>query len=138
MTSTSSERFRAFLLSAFSLCALIMSTVGIYGTTSYVMSGRRSEIGIRMALGAERKAIVFWVLSWGARRIFLAVFAGLVLATIGERIARTLLFGTSFRDWAVYAEATFILIVIACVACIVPAIRASKIDPAATLRTYYK
>jgi len=99
------------------------------------MSGRRSEIGIRMALGAERKAIVFWVLSWGARRIFLAVFAGLVLATIGERIARTLLFGTSFRDWAVYGEATFILIVIAFVACIVPAIRASKIDPAATLRT---
>src|SRR2546430_17237214 len=46
VTSTSSERFRAFLLSAFSLCALIMSSVGIYGTTSYVMSGRRSEIGI--------------------------------------------------------------------------------------------
>jgi len=135
VTSTSSERFRAFLLSAFSLCALIMSSVGIYGTTSYVMSGRRSEIGIRMALGAERKAIVFWVLSWGARRIFLAVFAGLILATIGERIAHTLLFGTSFRDWAVYAGATFILIVIAFVACIVPAIRASKIDPAATLRT---
>jgi len=128
------ERIFAQLCSCFGALALIMACVGLYGTMAYAVARRTSEIGIRMALGAERRRIVWMVLS----EVFALSAAGLVIgfAMVWETTAflKSFLFGMKPNDPAVLATSIAVLIVAAIVAGYAPAWRASRIDPMTALR----
>jgi ABC-type antimicrobial peptide transport system permease subunit len=134
LSATSLERFRAFLMSAFSFCALLLSAVGIYGVTSYSMSRRRVEFGVRIALGAHRWDIMILVLSWATRLAAYGVIVGVVLAMGAAQIVRRLLYQVSSFDFWTYSAVAIVLAGIALLASLVPAFRAAKISPASTLR----
>ncbi len=134
LSATSLERFRAFLMSAFSFCALLLSAVGIYGVTSYSMSRRRVEFGVRIALGARRWDIMILVLSWATRLAAYGVIVGVVLAMGAAQIVRRLLYQVSSFDFWTFSAVAIVLAGIALLASLVPAFRAAKISPASTLR----
>jgi ABC-type antimicrobial peptide transport system permease subunit len=122
------------LLSAFALLALLLASIGLYGVLSYAIAQRTNEIGVRMALGATSSEIL---LSFGKRGLaltFTGLSIGLVLAAIASRSMTALLYG--FRpDYVPTAAAvSLILLVIAGLACFVPARRASRVDPVIALR----
>jgi ABC-type antimicrobial peptide transport system permease subunit len=124
----------ASLSGFFGLLALLLAGVGLYGVTAYRVSQRRPEIGIRMALGAGRGAIVRLVLS----RVIWLVLTGLVMGTAGSALLsgliEGLLYGVTPRDSATLASAVLILIAAVALAAGLPAHRASRIDPWTVLR----
>lgn len=124
----------ARLCTGFALLALLTACVGLYGTMSYGVARQFSEIGIRMALGAQRGAVVWMVL----RRVLLLAAVGLAIsvpaALIGARVVKSLLFGTQPNDPGTLAMAGVVLLCAAMLAGYVPARRASRIDPLAALR----
>ena len=132
--ATLQQRLAGNLLGVFGLLALGMSAIGLYGVLAYVVGQRRHEIGIRMALGAERGAILGLVLKQGA---WLAGF-GLVLGTAGAfaltRFAEQLLFGVSATDPLTFGAVGALLLLVSMAACYVPARRATQVDPIVALR----
>lgn len=132
--SLSVRRFIVVLLSVFAAAALALAAVGIYGVMAYVVGQRTREIGVRVALGAERGTILGRVLGEG----LLHAVAGMVLGGVGAllltRYVRTLLFGLEPADPATFALATVLLLLVACAASALPALRASTIDPMVALR----
>jgi putative ABC transport system permease protein len=130
------ERLVALLSGFFGGLALLLAALGLYGITSYAVSRRRTEIGIRMALGAASGGVVRLVL----RRVALLVGAGVVIGTAvclwAAKFVATLLYGLEPRDPATLVSATLILVGIGAAAGWVPAYRASRIDPAEVLRDY--
>ena len=114
--------------------ALILAAVGIYGVMSYVMARRTNEIGIRMALGAERRQIVGMVLRQGAAIIGIGILAGLAGATVGAKLMEGLLVGVKPIDPATYAGVAGMLATVALLACYLPARRAMRVDPMVALR----
>jgi putative ABC transport system permease protein len=131
-------RMGAALLGLFGVLALILASIGIYGVLSYSVTQRTSEIGIRMALGADTKQVLSLVLRQGmllaAIGAGIGVASGLVLAWIAARAASTLLYGVSAMDPLTYIAITALLLVVALFACIIPAHRATRIDPLVALR----
>ena len=131
-------RMGAALLGLFGVLALILSSIGIYGVLSYSVTQRTSEIGIRMALGADTKQVLSLVLRQGMLLAGIGagigVGCGLVLAWIAARAASTLLYGVSAMDPLTYIAITALLLVVALFACIIPAHRATRIDPLVALR----
>src|SRR5437763_5073692 len=133
-TSTAMRRFNLGLISTFALLALVLSAVGLYGVMSYGVNRRTSEIGIRMAIGAQPKDVLKLILREG----FLLAVVGTLLGVAGAfaltRFLSSVLFGVSATDPAIYFSAASLLLVVAMAACFWPARRASAIQPLEALR----
>jgi predicted permease len=127
-------RFLALLLSLFSLIALAIATVGIYGVISYSVARRTKEFGLRMVLGAQGGDILGLVMKQGAAMVALGVIAGLAVAFALTRLMASLLFGITVTDLPAFVGVTAILAAVALAACYVPARRATRVDPMQTLR----
>lgn len=123
------------LLSAFGLLALALAVLGLYGVMAYTVSQRRWEFGVRMALGASPGSLAGSVVSRGVRTAAIGVAIGVVLALGASRILSGLLYQVSPTDPVTYAGVALLLVLIAALACYVPARRAGRVDPAVTLRT---
>ena len=128
-----STRFLAMLLGIFALVALVLAGVGIYGVTSYGVSQRTHEIGIRLALGASGDRVLRDVVGRGVKLTLIAVAIGLVGAIVMGRLAAALLFGVTPIDPLALAGAAAILSAVSVVACYIPARRASRVDPVVAL-----
>jgi ABC-type antimicrobial peptide transport system permease subunit len=132
--SISNKRFTMTLLGAFALLALLLASIGIYGVLSYMVGQRTKEIGVRMALGAQKFDVLRMVLKDGARMTLLGIVLGLVGAVGLTRLLRTMLYGVSSTDPLTFISVAALLGAIAMVACYVPARRAMKVDPMEALR----
>jgi predicted permease len=124
----------ASVLGLFGLVALILAVIGIYGVTSYSVSQRTREIGIRMALGADKREVLRLILSSGAKLALLGVVIGLVVATVLTRLVTSLLFGITPAYTLTFLLISGVLTFAALLACYVPARRAAKTDPLIALR----
>jgi putative ABC transport system permease protein len=132
--STESRHLPVVVLSIFAGLALILATVGVYGLTSYSVVQRVQEIGIRMALGAQRTTVVFFVLREGLIPVAAGLGIGIVAAFGLTRIMASLLYGISATDPAIFSLVPFILMVVVTAALLIPARRAAMLDPATALR----
>jgi putative ABC transport system permease protein len=133
-TSVARARFSASLLTVFSLVALVMAAVGIYGVMSYTVLQRTHEIGVRMALGAQRFDVLKLVVRKGIVLGVIGVAGGLAASFGLTRLISTLLFEVTATDTATFAFISAGLFAITLIACYVPARRATKIDPLKALR----
>jgi putative ABC transport system permease protein len=132
--SLASRRFAMILLAAFAALALALSSIGIYGVISYIAGQRANEIGIRIALGAQRGDILKIVLGHGARLSLTGVPVGLVAAAGLTRLMTTILYGVNATDRLTFAVVVIVLTVVALMACYIPARRAMKVDPVVALK----
>jgi ABC-type antimicrobial peptide transport system permease subunit len=128
------RRFAMLLLGLFAALALVLSAVGVYGLLAYSVAQRRSEIGIRVALGARPADVRRLFLRQGAILVAAGVVLGLLGAAAATRGLAALLFGVSPRDPATFAVLTLLLSGVALTACWLPARRAARVDPVGTLR----
>jgi len=127
-------RFLAQLLGLFASLALLLAAVGTYGVLSYLVAERRDEIGIRMALGANRSSVLAHVMREGLLLTGIGVGVGLAGAFGLSRLIASLLFGVRPTDVPTVAGVTATMILVAAAACLLPAWRASRLDPNAVLR----
>jgi putative ABC transport system permease protein len=132
--SISRERFRTFLLGSFSAIALVLAAVGIFGVISYSASQRTHEIGIRMALGAQRRDVLHLILVQGAKLALLGLAIGVVLAFLLTRLIASLLYSVSATDPLTFGTVAIVLLGVAMTACYIPARRAMRVDPMVALR----
>ena len=128
------RRFNATLLGLLAGLALLLAGVGIYGVVSYTVAQRTQEFGVRVALGAQRGDVLRLVLGRGLKLILPGVGAGLLAALAMTRVMASLLYGVSATDPLTYTLVAFLLAVVALLACLVPARRATKVDPVIALR----
>jgi len=132
--SLATKRFAMSLLAVFAVLAIVLSSIGIYGVISYIVGQRTHEIGIRMALGAERSTVVTMVLRQAGQMAAFGVVAGLLAAGLLGRLMASMLFGVSFYDALTFSTVAAILLAVALAACWIPARRASRVDPMVALR----
>ena len=132
--SLATKRFAMALLGVFALLAMMLSSIGIYGVISYIVGQRTHEIGIRMALGAERSTVVTMVLRQAGQMAVFGVVAGLLAAALLGRLMAGMLFGVSFYDALTFSTVAGILLALALAACWIPAHRTSRVDPMVALR----
>ena len=132
--SISRPRFLTMLLAIFGALALVLAAVGTYGVLSYLVSQRSQEIGIRMALGAARTDMLMLILRQGLMLAGVGLMLGVGGAIAAGRLMRTLLFNVSPIDPPTLGAAAIGMIVVALLACLVPAWRATRVDPLTTLR----
>jgi predicted permease len=132
--SVAARRLSMILLGIFAGLALVLSCVGIYGVVSYVVGQRTHEIGVRMALGAERGDVMRLVLGEGARMTLVGVAAGVAAALGLTHLMADELFGVTPQDPLTFAAVAIVLMLVALVACYVPARRAVRVDPMVALR----
>ncbi len=133
--SLGNQSFSATLVLAFAILSLVLASVGLYGVLSYLMTQRRTEIGIRIALGAQREQVLRLMLLDGLRPAFLGLVFGLAASAAAVRLIRSMLYDTQPFDPAVFLAVAGTLLMVAALACIVPAWRASRLDPMQALRT---
>jgi putative ABC transport system permease protein len=128
------ERFYSLLMALFAALALVLATVGLYGVVGYLVTRRTKEIGIRMALGAQRKDVVGMVLGQGLRPAFAGILLGLGGAYLASQVLRSMLYNVAPLDAATIIAVSGLLLGTAIVATLMPARRASRIAPSSTLR----
>lgn len=133
-TSYAARRLTMILLGVFSALALALACVGIYGVISYLVGQRTHEIGIRMALGAQRRDILQLVLGEGAKMALFGAAIGIAASLGLTRLMAKQLFGVSAHDPLTYASVAGLLMLVAIAACYVPARRVVRVDPMTSLR----
>jgi putative ABC transport system permease protein len=135
--SISPQRLPLILLGSFASLALALASIGIYGVISYSVTQRVHEIGIRMALGAEKRDISRWVVGQGLSLVFAGLIIGIVAALILTRLLSSfsqLLYGVRASDPLTFAVISILLTIVAVLACYIPARRAMRVDPMVALR----
>jgi putative ABC transport system permease protein len=132
--SMTQRRFAVTLPGIFAAVALVLAAVGLYGVLAYSVTQRSHEIGIRMALGAEARDVMKLVVGRGMMLAGIGGGLGLIGAAALTRLMASLLFGVSARDPLTFAVIALLLVGVALVACLVPARRATRIDPMIALR----
>ena len=133
--SVAEERFRTLLVSAYSALAVVLAIIGVYSVVAYSVARRRTEIGIRMALGGGNRSILRMLLWQGFTPCFIGIVLGLAGSVAVGRAMRTLLFGISAEDPFTLAAAVALVAIAGLGACMVPAIQALRVDPALTLKS---
>jgi putative ABC transport system permease protein len=133
--SLGSQSFSSTLVLVFAAISLLLASVGLYGVLSYLATQRRSEIGIRIALGAPREQVLRLVLLDGLRPALFGLGLGLLAGVGASRLIQSMLYGTKPLDPAVFAAVSATLLLVAALACAFPAWRASRLDPMQALRT---
>jgi putative ABC transport system permease protein len=128
------QRFSMLLLAIFAGVALVLAAVGIYGVMSYSVAQQTREIGIRMALGAQRSDVLKMTVKQGLRLVGLGLAIGLVAAFILTRVMASLLFGISATDPLTFATISLVLLAVAMLASYIPSVRAMRVDPMVALR----
>ena len=132
--SVAQPRLRTWLLGLFAAVALVLALIGIYGVIGYLVGQRTQEIGIRMALGAGSGDVIRMLLWQGMRPVVVGVGLGLVAAFALSQVVATLLYGITSSDPLTYASVAGLLTLAAVAATLVPALRATRIDPSTALR----
>jgi len=122
-------------LGIFASLALAMATVGLYAVMSFAVAQRTHEIGIRMALGAQKRDVIVIVVKQGLRLVSLGIIIGLLGAFAVTRVLSQILYGVKASDPITYAMVAGLLLATALLACVAPARRATKVDPIIALRT---
>ncbi len=135
MAHLAQPKMRAQVLTGFSVVSLFLAAIGLYGVLSQSVARRRREIAIRLALGADQRKIVGLILRRALGIVLGGVLAGTAIALVGAKAIRSILFGISALNPALYAGAAGVLIVVAILAALAPARRAAKTDPISSLRT---
>jgi putative ABC transport system permease protein len=132
--SVAPRRFSMLLLGLFAVIALFLAAVGLYGVVSYTVSQRTQEIGVRMAVGAQRGDVVRLIVGGGMKLTLAGIVIGLVAAAALSRLLETMLFEVAPSDPASYTATALVLLAVAALACYVPARRAMRVDPIVALR----
>ena len=132
--SVAPPRFRMWLLVMFATAATLIATCGIYGVMAYAVAQRRREIGVRMALGADRRDVLRLVLGRAVRIVGAGLIAGLAGAALVTRVLQRFLFGVTPTDPVAFTIVTLLLLAVGLLAAWLPARRATRIDPWAALR----
>jgi putative ABC transport system permease protein len=132
--STIGEQFDSLLVLAFGVIALVLAGAGLYGVLAYLVTQRTSEIGIRIALGAQRERVLRVILIDGLRPALVGLVLGLGASALVVRLIKTMLYQTEPLDAAVFFAASVTLLLVSGVACVVPAWRASRLNPMQALR----
>jgi predicted permease len=133
--TSASQGFAANLVLAFAALSLLLAAVGLYGVLSYLTTQRTADIGLRIAVGAQRSQILQLVLFEGLRPALIGLIFGVAASALATQLLRSMLYGTQPLDPAAFAGAAAMLMAIAVLACLIPAWRASRIDPIQALRT---
>ncbi len=133
--SLGNARLSATLVLAFAISSLMLASIGLYGVLSYLTTQRTGEIGVRMALGAKRDQVLRLMLSDGLRPALYGLVLGIAASAAAVRLIQSMLYGTRPLDPTIFAIVAGTLFVVATLACLVPAWRASRIDPMQALRT---
>jgi putative ABC transport system permease protein len=129
-----SDRFNLWLIGSFASLALLLAALGIYGVMAYTTSQRTREIGIRVALGAQRGDVMKLVIAQGMKLALIGTVLGLAASLALTRLIKSLLFGVSPADPLAFTAAVLTLAIVALLACYIPARRAAKVDPMLSLR----
>ena len=127
-------RFAAALFGLFGVLALLLASVGLFGVMSYSVSQRTHEIGIRATLGAQRGDVIRLILKKGLSLTAVGLIIGLVISLVSSRVLSSLLYDISATDPLTFAGVSLVLVVVAALACYIPARRATKVDPVVALR----
>ncbi|HEU0177893.1 MAG TPA: FtsX-like permease family protein [Blastocatellia bacterium] len=133
-TTFASRRFTTWLLGGFALLALVLAALGIYSVNAYAVAQRTQEIGIRMALGAQVRDVLHLILQRGLTLVLVGLALGILTSLAVTRWLKSLLFGVSGTDPLTFGGVTLLLLLIALLACYLPARRATKVDPLVALR----
>ena len=128
------QRVTAWLTGAFATAALLLSALGLYGVLAYAVARRTSEIGIRIALGADRGVVMRMVIAQGMRLVAVGLVIGLGAAAAGSRALTSLLFDVKPLNPMAFGGVTLLFGLVAMVACLLPAWRASRVDVLVSLR----
>jgi ABC-type antimicrobial peptide transport system permease subunit len=132
--SVSRQRFNMLLLGTFAGLALVLAAIGLYSVLAYSVRRRVREIGVRMALGAQRMDVIRMILGQGVRLALIGVAIGVVAAFVLTRLMASQLFQVSATDPLTFIGVAGMLVLVAIAACYIPARRASKVDPMVALR----
>jgi len=132
--STVDSEFDSILVLAFAVIALVLAATGLYGVLAYLVTQRTSEIGIRIALGAQRSELLRLILIDGLQPALIGLTIGLPVSAAAVRLIRSMLYETQPLDPAVFTAVGGVLLLVALVACLGPAWRASRLDPIRALR----
>jgi putative ABC transport system permease protein len=132
--AVASSRFVMTLSSSFSMLALGLAAVGIYGVMAYLVTERTQEIGVRMALGAQKRDVLKLVVRKGMVLAIVGTAIGLLASLALTRLMRSLLFQVTPTDWLTFVVASLVLLTVALLASYIPARRATKLDPLIALR----